>query len=67
MSRRTVHFAANELIWEYFEDSWCECTPPQAKDHTPYHLIADHFLLLTTKGRDVNARWHEIVGRVREP
>jgi hypothetical protein len=24
--------------------------------------IAGHFLLLTTNGRDVNARWHEIVG-----
>jgi len=58
-SRRTVHFAANELFWESFEDSWCECTPPQAKDYTPYHLKADYFLLLTTKGRDVNARWQD--------
>jgi hypothetical protein len=49
MSRRTVHFAANELVREFFEDSWCECTPPQTKTCTPYRPKIDHSLLLTTE------------------
>jgi hypothetical protein len=58
LSPRTVHYTHDELYWECYEDTWCECQSPNAKTYdwrpkiTYYHQLS--------RGGD-GSFWHQIV------